>query len=315
MNRLFRVAALLAPVLLLAVPTLARAQSGDEIVVATPPNDSSGEVFYAADLGFFAKAGLNVKVQAMNNAGAIAPAVISGAIAIGNLTVPSIALAREKGIPLTMIAPGSVYSSAAPTSGIIVLKSSPLKKAADLNGKTIATRDLSNLSYYGANAWIDKNGGDSKSIHWLEISDTADMAALAQGRVDAASVSEPALDDAVHGDGRMLGAVYDAIGDKFLISAYFTTEAYASAHPDVMRKFASAIIAAGKWANKNQAQSAKILEKYAGVPIPPNNTRVVYAERLRTTDAQPVLDMLAGYGVLKPNTRAADLFSPTVTGL
>jgi len=314
-NRLFRVAALLAPVLLLAVPTLARAQSGDEIVVATPPNDSSGEVFYAADLGFFAKAGLNVKVQAMNNAGAIAPAVISGAIAIGNLTVPSIALAREKGIPLTMIAPGSVYSSAAPTSGIIVLKSSPLKKAADLNGKTIATRDLSNLSYYGANAWIDKNGGDSKSIHWLEISDTADMAALAQGRVDAASVSEPALDDAVHGDGRMLGAVYDAIGDKFLISAYFTTEAYASAHPDVMRKFASAIIAAGKWANKNQAQSAKILEKYAGVPIPPNNTRVVYAERLRTTDAQPVLDMLAGYGVLKPNTRAADLFSPTVTGL
>lgn len=307
-------AALAAAVLVFCTVTVARAQTSEPILIAAPPNDSSGEVFYAADMGFFAKAGLNVKVQAMNNAGAITPAVISGSIQIGGLTVPSIALAREKGIPLTIVAPASVYSVAAPTSGIIVLKTSPLKKASDLNGKTLATRDLTNMSYYGANAWIDKNGGDSKTIKWIEISDTATMAAMQQGRVDAASVSEPALDDAIHGDGRMLGAVYDAIGDKFLIAAYFTTESYAKAHPDVMKKFADAIIAAGKWANANHDQSAKILEKYAGVPVLPNNTRVTYAERLRAADAQPVLDMLAGYGVLKKGSRAADLFSPTVYG-
>jgi NitT/TauT family transport system substrate-binding protein len=311
--RRLRAALLLAPLLTLSAATFATAQTGDPIVVAAPPNDSSAEVFYAVEMGFFTKAGLNVKVQAMNNAGAITPAVVSGTIAIGSLTVPSIALPHEKGVPLTIIAPASLYSSAAPTSGIIVLKSSPLKTAKDLNGKTIATRDLSNLSYYGANAWIDKNGGDSKSVKWLEVSDTADMAAMAQGRVDAASVSEPALDDAIHGDGRMLGAVYDAIGDKFLIGAYFTTDTYAKAHPDVLKKFADAILAAGKWANKNQAASAKILEKYAGVPIPPGNTRVVYAETLRAVDAQPVLDMLVRSGVLKP-TRAADLFSTTVYG-
>jgi NitT/TauT family transport system substrate-binding protein len=305
-------ALLVAPLLFIAPVTRAAAQTSDQIVVATPPNDSSGEVFYAADMGFFAKAGLNVKVMPMNNAGAVAPAVVSGAVTIGGLTVPSVAIAREKGVPITIIAPGSIYSSAAPTSGIIVLKNSPLRKASDLNGKTLATRDLSNMSFYGANVWIDKNGGDSKSVKWIEISDTADIAAMQQGRVDAASVSEPALDDALHGEGRLLGPVYDAIGDKFLIAAFFTTDDYAKAHPDVMRKFADAIVAAGKWANKNQAASAKILEKYAGVPIPPGYTRVTYAERLRAADAQPVLDMLAHYGVLKPNPRAADLFSSTV---
>jgi NitT/TauT family transport system substrate-binding protein len=311
-KRIVCAALLAAPLLCLSPGTRVAAQTGDEIVVATPPNDSSGEVFYAADMGFFAKAGLNVKVMSMNNAGAVAPAVISGSVAIGGLTVPSVAVAREKGVPITIIAPGSIYSSAAPTSGIFVLKNSPLHKAADLNGKTLATRDLSNLSYYGANAWIDKNGGDSKSVHWIEISDTADIAAMQQGRIDAASVSEPALDDALHGEGRMLGPVYDAIGDKFLIAAFFTTEAYAKAHPETMRKFAAAIIAAGKWANQNHAASAKILEKYAGVPIPAGYTRVTYAERLRAADAQPVLDMLAGYGVIKPSPHAADLFSPTV---
>jgi ABC-type nitrate/sulfonate/bicarbonate transport system substrate-binding protein len=206
-RRITCAALLAAPLLLLAPGTRAAAQTNDQIVIATAPNDSSGEVFYAADLGYFTKAGLNVKVVPMNNAGAVAPAVVSGSVTIGGLSIPSIALAHEKGVPITIVAPGSVYSSAAPTSGIIVLKNSPLRKASDLNGKTIATRDLSNLSYYGANAWIDKNGGDSKSLHWIEISDTADIAAMQQGRVDAASVSEPALDDALHSEGRMLGPV------------------------------------------------------------------------------------------------------------
>jgi len=303
---------LAAPLLCSASGMPASAQTNDQILLASPPIDSSGEAFYAADLGLFAKAGLNVKIVPMTNAGAIAPAVASGAVTMGSLTVPSVAIAREKGVPITAVAPAAVYSSAAPTSGIVVLKTSPLHKASDLNGKTLATRDLSNLSYYGSNAWIDKNGGDSKAVHWIELTDTAGIAAMQQGRIDGASMSEPALDDAIHGAGRMLGAVYDAIGDKFLIAVYFTTEAYAQAHPDQMRKFADAILAAGKWANTHHAESAKILEKYAGVPIPPEYTRVTYAERLRAADAQPVLDLLASYTVIKPGTRAADLFSPTV---
>jgi len=123
MNRL-AAAALLAAVLL---GTRASAQTAEHLVVATPPIDSSGEVFYALEMGFFAKQGLDVKIVPMNNAGAIAPAVISGAVDIGGLTVPAVALAREKAVPLTIVAPGSVYSKAAPTSGIIVLKTSPLR--------------------------------------------------------------------------------------------------------------------------------------------------------------------------------------------
>src|SRR5436305_2039026 len=121
---LTRLAAVLT---LLALPAAAVAQtSNPEIIVAAPPNDSSGPIFYAADLGLYEKAGLNVKVQAFNNPGPIAAAVAGGSVQIGALTIPSIAIARQKGVPLVIIAPGSIYSSAAPTSGIIVLKNSPL---------------------------------------------------------------------------------------------------------------------------------------------------------------------------------------------
>jgi NitT/TauT family transport system substrate-binding protein len=311
-----RLACIAAAIVLGALASASASLAQDtspEIVVAGAPNDSGGAIFYAQDLGMFKKAGLNVKIQAMNNPGSIAAAVVGGSVTIGTLTIPGVAIAREKGIPIVIIAPGPIYSSATPTSGIIVLKNSPIKKAADLNGKTIATRDISNLSYYGGNNWIDKNGGDSKTVKWVEITDTQTVPALLAGRIDAASVSEPALDDAVHGtSARMLAAVYDAIGDKFLIGGNFTTEAYAKTHPDVVRAFERVILEAGTWANHNRSLSAKILEKYAGVPVPPQATRVTYAERMRAADAQPVLDMLAGYGVIKPAPRAADLFSPTV---
>jgi NitT/TauT family transport system substrate-binding protein len=289
------------------------AQNEPPITFAGTANDSGGESFYAADEGFFSKAGLNVTVQAFNNPGAAVAAVVGGTLTVGSLTIPGIAAAREKGIPVKIIAPSSIYSSATPTSGIIVLKNSPIKKASDLNGKTIATRDLSNLSYYGANAWIDKNGGDSKTVKWVEVADPQTVAAMHAGRIDAASVSEPALDDALHAaDARLLAPCYDAIGDKFAIAAYIVTEDYARAHPDTVRKLSAAIIAAGTWANKHRAESAKILEKYSHVPVPPGYARVTYAERVRPADTQPVLDMLVHYGVLKAPMRAEDMFATQV---
>jgi NitT/TauT family transport system substrate-binding protein len=266
-----------AVVAMFATGPAAAQNAAPSITVGGTANDSGGQVFYA------------------------------------QLTIPGIALARQNGVPIVIIAPTSIYSSAAPTSGIIVLKNSPVRKASDLDGKVVATRDISNMSYYGAKAWIDKNGGDSKSIKWIEISDTQTVPAMLAGRVDAASVSEPALDDAIHGpDARMLAPVYDAIGDKFLIAAYFTTEEYARAHPDAVRTFAKVIVAAGLWANRNRALSAKILEKYAGVAVAPGTTRVTYAELMRVADVQPVLDMLQQYGVLKSPIHAADLFAPQV---
>ena len=309
-GRMVRIAAAALALSAAAAPSRAQ-EAAPPIVVGSVPNDSGGAAFYAQELGLFKRAGLNVKLQAGNNPGSMAAAVVGGSMTIGTLTIPGIALARDRGIPLVLIAPGSMYSSAAPTSGVIVLKNSSIKKAADLNGKTIATRDLSNLSYYGANAWIEKNGGDYKSVKWVEVTDTQTVPALLAGRIDAASVSEPALDDAVRGtDARMLGAVYDAIGDKFLISGAFTTEAFARAHPDVVRTFQRVIIDAQLWANQHHAESAKILEKYAGVPVSRDATRVTYAARLRAVDIEPVLTTLKRFGVVKPSLRAADLIAP-----
>jgi len=297
----------------LAAPSFAGAADLTAIKMAGVPEDSATTVLYGIQSGLFKPYGLDVDMQPQHNGPSVMSGVVGGSYQVGKSSTPPLIAAFSKGLPFTIIMPAGIYDTRAPIASLLVASDSPIKKAADLNGKTIATRDLSNMSYFGAKQWIDKNGGDSKSIRWIEISDTSDLAALSAGRIDAASVSEPALDDALRGGNvRSLAPVFDAIAKRFLISGYFTSEAFTKDHPDAVRAFAGVMASTAAWANKNHAQTAKILEKYAQAPVPPESPRVEYADRLSASDVQPVLDLLFTYGVLKVPAHAKDLFSPLV---
>ncbi|HXP92824.1 MAG TPA: ABC transporter substrate-binding protein [Candidatus Binatia bacterium] len=298
-------------VLLLLSESIGLAQ-GTKIRVATSPNDSGAEAFYAQDMGFFKKAGLDVEVIAIGNASLIHSGVLSGSIDIGSTSMPPAALAHERGLPYVLIAPGAVYSSRTPTSALVVAKNSPIKTASDLNGKTIGVRDLTNVGSVATEAWIDKNGGDARSIKFVELPDSAAAPAVVQGRVDAASIAEPFLDEALKLDTRVLAPTYSAIANEFMIGAWFSTLDYAKAHPDIIRKFAAVVLETARWANKNQARSAQILAKYAKVTVSSTMARVGYAERLAPSQIQPLIDAAARYGTIKASFPASDLFAPGI---
>jgi NitT/TauT family transport system substrate-binding protein len=312
--RVTRRSALAGMATLIAATGTAGAQSAPvPLTIGAPPNDASGPIYFAEDLGYYKKAGLVTTLTMMNNPAPITTAVISGSITIAGMPIPLIAVARDKGLPIVMVAPLGVYVSAAPDRGLVVLKDSPLKKASDLNGKTVAVRDLGNMAFFGAKVWIDKNGGDSKAVKWIEAPDTVDLAALQSGRIDAASISEPALDAALKtGDVRIIAPVYDAIAPRFLIAACVCAESFAKANPQLIRTYADVIAATATWANANQAKTAPIVEKYSNAVIAPGATRSLFAERLRVADVQPLLDVLYTSGQIKTPAKAADLFAPGV---
>jgi NitT/TauT family transport system substrate-binding protein len=282
------------------------------IRVAGTLNDSGAEVFYAEEMGFFKKAGLDVKIVKMSSAGVISSAVVSGALDIGQLSVPVVALAHERGIPLVMIAPAGMYTSKAPTNLLLVAKRSTFKTGADLNGKTVAVRDINSIAYVGVKAWIDSTGGDSKTVKFVEIPDGADEAALSEGRVDAATVSQPDLAVALQGNTRVLASFYDAIGKEFLLGCYFTTAAYAKAHPDVIRKFAAALEETARWANANQRRSGQILEAATKQKVLPTTTRMTYPEKLNVSLIQPVITAAARYGLIRREFSAGELIAPEI---
>ncbi|HEY5348421.1 MAG TPA: ABC transporter substrate-binding protein [Candidatus Lustribacter sp.] len=299
-----------AAALLLGGKEPVAAQPLQALRIETIPFDAGSEAYYGKDMGFFAKQGLDVTIGAAGNGPAIAAAVASGAIDIGFSNALSIETAYKKGLPFVFIAAAALYSSAAPTSVLMVPKDSPLKTAKDLNGKTLGVNGLKNIAEYAPSMWIDKNGGDSSTVKFVEIKPAAAPAALAAHRIDACFVAEPQITEAKAAS-RVFSKPYDVLGDGFMIAGYFTTRPWAQAHPELVHKFQDAMRETAAWANANPDKSADILAKYTKLDpaLVRASYRAKFGESLSAAAIQPTIDLAAHYKLLDAFPAAEVIFT------
>jgi NitT/TauT family transport system substrate-binding protein len=293
--------------LLLGAPAV-RGQAAPVVRVAYIAVDDEAEAMYAKDAGFFERAGLDVELQPMENAGAIASAVASNAIDIGFLPAIVLAIAHSKNVPLVAIAPGSEFTPAGPITSLFIAPNSPLRKAADLNGKTIAVPGLGSIAEFGARTWIDKNGGDATTVKFLEVPFPIMPEALDSGRVDAAMITEPFLTVAKKTERILAATPFNAIAPDFAFGDWVATPQWAKDHADLVGRFAAALRATAQWANKNQRASGAILQKYTKIDptLVATMSRSQYADRLSTATTQPIVDLAAKYKAF-PSFPAADM--------
>jgi NitT/TauT family transport system substrate-binding protein len=289
------------------MPLAARADDG-VLIVGTAGKETDAEVYYAQDMGFFKKAGLTVEVQTLANGAAVASAVASGAMQIGDSNTLSLATARQKGLPFVIFAPGAIYSSTSPTTALAVSANGPVHTAKDLTGKILAGVSLGGLDQLSLEAWVDKNGGDSASAKYVELQPSVMVAALERGTVAAASLPDPSLDAAVTaGSVRIIGNNYDSIAKTFMITGWFATSDWLAKNPDAAKKFAAAMAETADWANANHDRAAEILFKYTKINTRKSHVR--FANRLSAAIVQPVLDAGAQYKMLDKSVALGDLIS------
>jgi NitT/TauT family transport system substrate-binding protein len=288
-----------------------RGQALQTLRIQSIPFDAGSEAFYAKELGFFAKQGIDAVVSPVSNGPAIAAAVASGAVDIGFSNALSIETAYKKGLPFVFIAAAAIYSSAAPSSVVMVPKDSPARTAKDLNGKTIGVNGLKNIAEYAPALWMDKNGGDSSTVKFVEISPGETPAALEQHRIDAANLAEPQITQA-KASSRIFAKAYDALGDGWMIAGYFAMRPWADAHPDLVRKFQSAIRETAVWANANPDKSADILAKIAKLEpsIVRASVRAKFGESLSAAAIQPTIDLAARYKLLDAFPASELIYTP-----
>jgi len=258
----------LVALLLIAVlsPSSLSAQAQIETihVAAGSPIEPAAEVEYARQLGLFTKAGLAMQYEPPAGAGSTAPAVASGAVDISYLTIDALALAHQKNVPFVLIAPAAVYVY--PTSehiaALVVPANSTLQNAKDFEGKSLATQALSTMSEYAPRAWIDRGGADSSRVRFVEIPFPAMSAALTAGRIDAAWIVEPYLTVAKQQGNKVVTYWTQTIGPQFLISGWYATRQWATAHPEAVRRFRSVIHDTAVWANANRDKTAPMIAGY-----------------------------------------------------
>lgn len=286
----------------------AEAQKPLTLHIATGGKETDAEVFYAKDLGFFTRAGLNVDIEVMQNGAAIGSAIAAGSLDIGSSGTLIVARAHQRGFPFVFIAPAGQYNSATPATVLAVAKNSPVHSAADLNGKTIATLTVGALDQSLAEEWIARNGGDSASVKFVEIAPAEMTAALERGAVDAAMLAEPFLSTAGT-NVRTLGKPYDVLGKRWLIAGWFSTTNWIAKNPEAARKFAEVMRQTADWANANPARAAAILEKYTKLKLG-GHLHTVYAESFDPATSASIdsaIDIGVKYKILTKAVPAGDI--------
>jgi NitT/TauT family transport system substrate-binding protein len=314
MKRSSMVAACGAVLLLRALP--ARAQTAPAVRVGTAFIEEAALPYYASENGFFKTAGVDVDLQVFTTGGgAITAALLGGSLDIAVTNSGSLASAHSHGLGLCVVACGSVFSPSAPSAHLAVNKTLGVRTAKDLSGRTLAVTTTRDMIQAAVMEWIDKNGGDSKSVNFIEMPSTEMAAATVAKRIDGATIVEP-LYSKVKDQMQELGLPYAAVADgkPFQTLGQVGKKEWVERNPAVARRFAAAIHAAAQWANRNHADATTLLARYTKIDpqIVATIPRMRYAEANDPALVQPVIDMMAHYGILPRGFPATEVFTTAV---
>jgi NitT/TauT family transport system substrate-binding protein len=302
-----------------ASSSLARAQSTapSTIQIGTVGNEVDALAFYAQDEGFFKKHGIDARIQILRggSGGAIAAAIVGGAIDIGENDLITLAATRERNLPLLALAPSFFIRNTEVTTALVTEKTSSIHDAKDLVDKVVAVPSLAGPNKLATFVWLEKNGVDPATVKFTEMPIITMGPALSRGVIAAAVTSEPDL-TANSDHIRIVAPVYEALGSAVLLAAWNATESWIQTNPDVAKRFVDAMREAAAWANtpRNHPASLAVLQHYtpyddAQLAKMAKMNRSVFGLEFDLTQIQPLLDAAYAQKMLPAKYDAKDLLS------
>lgn len=280
--------------------------------VAASPADDVTSVLYAQQAGLFARAGIDLQLQRASSTAGLPAALEGGTYDIAKTSLMSLLAAHERGFDFKVVAPAAIYDDAGASrvGGYIVSKDAAAS-GRDFNGKTVSAIDLHGMSQLALYAWVDKNGGDSSTLQFIELPMAAALAAVEQRRVFAAACANPPLAAALATGKVRLVPAYGAIATRFLFSMWFTTSAWVAAHPDLIERFQRVVAQAAQYTNAHPRETAPILAAASSTPLATIESmpRVQNGTRVSVDQVQPVIDAAAKYKLISKPFQAADIIA------
>lgn len=241
---------------------------GDPIRVGVIPTATFAPLFIAMERGYMEEAGLELELQTVQNAAAIAPSVLNGQLQIGTAAASPFIAAVQKGLPLKAIA--NAARNSAPEkdeTGLMVPEASSIQRPRDLEGKTCAVNGLAALPHVAAAEAVRKDGGDPAKVTFVAMPFPDMVGALRLGRVDSAAMAEPFVTAALgNGNRRITGLYSAAFPQGATTTLFFTADPFIETNPDVVTALARAIDRAGEDALADPQMVRETLSRHSATP-------------------------------------------------
>jgi NitT/TauT family transport system substrate-binding protein len=310
MNPYLKAAALLLALVLVPLGA-AHGQSVTLLRVVGPPNDGYKAVYYGVRSGIFRRYGLDVRPSIVSSGAAAAAALSGGAADVAYTNILTLVQAHTHNVPMVFIAPGALLLVDKSPTMTLVLRDSPFRTGRDLNGKTLGSSSLRDINSAATMAWVDKTGGDSKTLHVIEVPASAGGAFLEEHRADAVTLNEPAVSQAMaSGKLRILANPYEAVGTGET-AGFAAMAPFVEQNRDAMARFAKAMHEASVYTNAHLPQTVDLVAAYSGVTVDAvaHSVRFIDAEYLEPKNLQPMIDLCARYGLIDKAFPAQDVIS------
>ena len=276
------------------------------ITVGTAPALSNLGLYLAASPagGEFAKNHLKMTPKVVQSGAQAIPLLLNGQLQFtaGDTAGTMVAIANH--IPVVIVASGNVAGQDAThdNTGLIVKAGGGINGASDLSGKTVAVNALNGTAEISAKAAIDKSGGDSSKIKFVELPIPDMQAAVQNGTVNGAVTAEPFLTAAVGAGLKFLLPAMSVAMRGVPQSVYLTSKSYAAAHPEVVKAFQQAITAANRQLTSDPSLIKAVAAKSTTI-TPTVLSKIVLPvfnpPMVAVTTLESLQELMVKYGALK----------------
>jgi NitT/TauT family transport system substrate-binding protein len=291
-------------------PFAAFSQAPATIRAGASLDDGITPLLYAMHAGIFTKHGLDVTLQGSSSGAALASAVAGGVVDIAKSSLMSLIAAYTHGIHFKIVAGAALYTGHEPTDELVALKTTGITALTQVNGKTIICSAVLSLDQLGVMALIDKRGGNSSTVKFIELPFPAMFGALEQGRADMASIGNPILAaNLATGKLRTFGDAYEGLGAPLLVAGWFCSQDYLLRNRPVVERFGAAMREATIYTNGHHAETVPLLADYAHLDpsVIRQMNRLTNATVVQARDIQPAIDAAAKYKFITAGFPASEL--------
>jgi len=256
----------LAASLVLATTLAARAEDTLTLRLDWTPHGMHAPFFLAAEKGWFKKAGLEVSIEDGNGSVVAVQLVGAGQFDVGHAALASMAIGREKGLPVISIA-GFIRKS---DMGVLVPKDSGWRTAKDLEGKKV-TYTAGSLEGPFVNAFF---GASRSKVELLNVDAATKIGTFLSGSADAVISTVPYVLPIVEEKRPAVGILFAESGLDLPGFGLFATTAKLKEKGPQLKKFASVVV--GAWAyildgHEDEAVAAEVKAR----PNAPVNAKVL----------------------------------------
>jgi NitT/TauT family transport system substrate-binding protein len=230
-----------------------------DLTVAVVPAISAAGLYIAQQDGYFADAGLHVKIVPIASGVNALPDLLSGSVDIDEGQWAADLAAEAKGVA-KLHALASASAGGPGVQEIVIPAGSQIRSVQQLRGATIAVNALGGLAVLLTDIMLTTYGVPVSSVHYVVMGFPDMGAALAAHRVDAAFIAEPSLSAAEDNDGATpLFDVDQGATHAIPISGYVATAAWARRYPRTAAAFTAALEHGQRVAGTDRAAVAKAL--------------------------------------------------------